>query len=81
VKLTAAGLPVRVPGRNLVPGAANIPANGASANVSANPPDPQQARSLSSFQQGVHRARTAEANGGRHSDPETSDYDNAEPRN
>ena len=53
---TASGLPVRVPGRNLVPGAAAdtpvIPV--------ATRRDPQRARGLGSFQQGVSRARRRE---------------------
>jgi signal transduction histidine kinase len=75
-ELTVAGLPMRVPGQNLVPGAA-VSVNGASSERPATPttapPDPRQARSLSSFQQGVHRARSASPNGGRHSEPEPVD--------
>lgn len=50
---TPTGLPKRVPGQHLVPGSApDTPAPAASRPV-----DPRRARGLSSFQQGVNRAR------------------------
>jgi hypothetical protein len=63
--LTADGLPKRVPGRNLVPGSA-APAAASAApapeNVVALPrPERRRTRGLSSFQQGVSRARTGES--------------------
>jgi signal transduction histidine kinase len=55
---TPDGLPVRVPGRNLIPGTA-------AAAPAAPPPapraDPQRTRGLGSFQRGVGRARRGEA--------------------
>ena len=57
--VTAEGLPVRVPGRNLVPGAAD----GATEPPPAPRADPQRARGLGSFQRGVGRARRGEAPG------------------
>ncbi|MDH2415315.1 nitrate- and nitrite sensing domain-containing protein [Nocardioides sp. CER19] len=61
--LTADGLPVRVPGRNLVPGSAAptpvIPA--AAENVVPMPRlERRRTRGLSNFQQGVSRARTTD---------------------
>jgi signal transduction histidine kinase len=52
--LTAAGLPVRIPGRNLVPGSA---APSPSAGRVPSHRDPEAARLLSSYQQGIGRAR------------------------
>jgi hypothetical protein len=54
--LTAAGLPKRVPGRNLVPGSARD-GNGRAATQRT----PEPARSLSDYQRGVGRARQAGA--------------------
>jgi hypothetical protein len=62
--VTAGGLPVRVPGRNLVPGsAAAAPVIPASAeNVVPMPRlERRRTRGLSSFQQGVSRARTTDS--------------------
>lgn len=53
--VTAGGLPVRVPGQNLVPGAASAVAT--PPRPPARPADAGRARTLSSFQQGVSRAR------------------------
>jgi signal transduction histidine kinase len=53
--VTAGGLPVRVPGKNLIPGTA--PAEPPPAATHRRDPDPDRARGLSSFQQGVTRAR------------------------
>jgi hypothetical protein len=56
------GLPVRVPGRNLVPGSAQGSADLAASGPPVLRRDPTQQRALSSFQQGVQRARaTGEA--------------------
>jgi hypothetical protein len=54
--VTEAGLPVRLPGRNLVPGSVSAVAAdpGPALPTEANP-----ARTLSSFQEGVQRARAA----------------------
>ena len=52
--VTDAGLPVRQPGRNLVPGSVTAADPGP-----ALPTDPNPARTLSSFQDGVQRARAA----------------------
>lgn len=52
---TTGGLPVRVPGKNLIPGTA--PAAPPPAVPRQRDPDPGRARGLSSFQQGVNRAR------------------------
>ena len=54
--LTAAGLPKRVPGRNLVPGSARG-GNGRAPSQRS----PEHARSLSDYQRGVGRARQAGA--------------------
>ncbi|HEY0888321.1 MAG TPA: nitrate- and nitrite sensing domain-containing protein [Nocardioides sp.] len=55
---TADGLPMRVPGRNLIPGSAET------EDLPAPPPtqlrDPRRNRSLSGFQRGVERARLTE---------------------
>jgi signal transduction histidine kinase len=59
--VTSAGLPVRVPGRNLVPGSAAPPP--AADRVS--PRSPEGARALSGYQQGIVRARRAQENGER----------------
>ena len=53
---TAAGLPVRVPGRNLVPGRA--PSAPAAARAAAHL-DATESGALTSYQQGIHRARVA----------------------
>ncbi|GAB7004100.1 hypothetical protein JCM18899A_15720 [Nocardioides sp. AN3] len=62
---TADGLPLRVPGRNLVPGSAEpvIPAAAAENVVPMPRLERRRTRGLSSFQQGVSRARTSEAPG------------------
>jgi len=53
--VTGAGLPLRVPGRNLVPGAAGSSPAGRAPSYRA----PEQARTLSNYQQGIGRARAA----------------------
>ncbi|MEP6697499.1 MAG: nitrate- and nitrite sensing domain-containing protein [Pseudonocardiales bacterium] len=75
---TAAGLPVRVPGRNLVPGTATPsappdatrPAARASAQV-----NPTESRALSSYQQGIHRARVASPAATREHEPTAAGLD------
>lgn len=57
--VTAGGLPVRVPGKNLIPGTA--PADPPPATTHRRDPDPDRARGLASFQQGVTRARNPDA--------------------
>ncbi|MEP9382684.1 sensor histidine kinase [Nocardioides sp. KR10-350] len=62
--VTAGGLPVRVPGQNLIPGAAP-----ATEHAPAQPQrglDPRRTRGLSSFQQGVSRARSTTDQADRH---------------
>jgi signal transduction histidine kinase len=56
--LTTAGLPIRVPGRNFVPGSAAVLAPAPSRGETRR--DPNQARALSSFQQGIERGRSAD---------------------
>jgi signal transduction histidine kinase len=69
---TPAGLPVRVPGRNLVPGgAASAPSSDATPTTSHRAPT--DGRGLSSFQQGIHRARAAGRGNPRHGQPEETD--------
>lgn len=57
--VTAGGLPVRVPGKNLIPGTAS--AEPPPAATHRRDPDPDRARGLSNFQQGVTRARNPDA--------------------
>jgi signal transduction histidine kinase len=54
-EVTSAGLPKRVPGRNLLPGSAAPAAQGRVPSRRA----PEQARTLSGYQQGIGRARAA----------------------
>lgn len=65
--LTLSGLPQRVPGRLLIPGsAADQPTGGPTpGNQPPGPPVPApvNSRGLSSYQQGIHRARNGAANG------------------
>ena len=57
-EVTEAGLPVRLPGRNLVPGSVSAPAVTAEPGPAVQT-EPNPARTLSSFQDGVQRARAA----------------------
>jgi len=70
-RLTVDGLPVRVPGRNLVPGSAAAAAETPEAVPENVVPLPRlerrRTRGLSSFQQGVSRARTTDT-------PDTDDH-------
>jgi len=74
--VTSAGLPMRVPGRQLIPGSATPqPAPAAAATSRA----PSDARGLSSFQQGVQRGRNGTTANGRHSQDDR-DQDDQEAR-
>jgi len=76
-EVTSAGLPMRVPGRQLIPGAAGPqPAHAAAAANRA----PADARGLSSFQQGVQRGRNGKPGNGRHSQDDVRDQDEQEAR-
>lgn len=81
---TAAGLPVRVPGRNLVPGvpatARPVPAATPVAARAAAHLDATESRALSSYQQGIHRARVAGQGAIRHQEPASADVDDQELR-
>jgi hypothetical protein len=62
-EVTSSGLPVRVPGRNLIPGSAD-PApddtgNGAPV-ITAPAPSPRLSAGLSSYQRGINRGRTTD---------------------
>jgi hypothetical protein len=62
--VTAHGLPLRVPGRNLVPGSAEPTPAAVPENVVPLPRlERRRNRGLSSFQQGVSRARTTDSPG------------------
>jgi signal transduction histidine kinase len=75
--VTSAGLPVRVPGRQLIPGSASPqPAPAAAAATRA----PSDARALSNFQQGVQRGRIGTPANGRHSQDDVRDQDDQEAR-
>lgn len=80
---TAAGLPMRVPGHNLIPGTAPGPGIGAAARPASEPAthrDPRQSRTLSSYQQGVHRARVAGLASARHGEPVAAGLDEQQVR-
>lgn len=76
--VTAAGLPVRVPGRNLVPGQA--PSAPAATVRTAAHLDATESRALTSYQQGIHRARVAGQGAIRHREPTNTDVDDQERR-
>jgi signal transduction histidine kinase len=76
--VTSAGLPMRVPGRQLIPGTAGPqPAAAAAAATTRAPAD---TRGLSSFQQGVQRGRNGTTANGRHSQDDVRDQDDQEAR-
>jgi hypothetical protein len=75
--VTPAGLPKRVPGRQLIPGAAGPQPAAAEAIPTRAPTD---ARDLSSFQQGVQRGRNGTTANGRHSQEDVRDQDDQEAR-
>jgi hypothetical protein len=76
--VTSAGLPMRVPGRQLIPGAAGPqPAAAAAAATTRKPAD---TRGLSNFQQGVQRGRNGTTANGRHSQDDVRDQDDREAR-
>jgi hypothetical protein len=71
--VTSSGLPLRVPGRNLVPGsaaAAGAPSRGPRVPSHRSPED---ARLLSSYQQGIGRARAAGDAPGRDGPPSSEE--------